>query len=290
MKTRIHSTGRSGISPVPLSFSLSLLLGALFGLLHTAQAFPPAPHHLFFGMVRDEYGTPVDVAGAQVILVSANGKQLKTLINSKLQPGVNYKLEVPMDAGLTSDLYRPTAMHPTMPFQIKVVINGRTNLPIELKGEFGLLGKAGKQTLMNLTLGVDADGDGLPDAWERLINADISKVGPGDMRGNGLTVLQEYLAGIYPLDDRDGFRLTLSGNDQGEPMMNFVAVQGRSYTLFGSADLTAWTALRFRIPAVDTDGAEARSFYQARDFGLVEIKASIIGTDPVPAFFKLMVQ
>ena len=290
MKKLTHSMGRTGASPVPLGASLSLLLGALLCLLHSAQAFPPAPHHLFYGMVRDEYGTPIDTPGAQIILVSANGKQVKTLINPGIQPGVNYKLEVPMDAGLTSDVYKPTAMQPTMPFQILVVINGRTNLPIELKGTFAQMGKPGKQSLMNLTLGEDLDGDGLPDAWERLINKDISKVNPGDARGNGLTSMQEYLAGIYPLDDGDGFRLTISGLHEGEPLMSFLAIQGRSYTVLGSSDLKTWTPVTFRIPAIDAATAGPRSFYQAAEVAPIELQAATSGLASAPTFFKLVVQ
>lgn len=264
--------------------------GALFVLLFLALrafAFPPAPHHLFYGMVRDEYGTPIDTPGAQIILVSASGVQLKTLVNPGVQPGVNYKLEIPMDAGLTSDLYKPTALQPTLPFQIVVVINGRTNRPIELKGNFAQMGKPGRQTLLNLTLGEDTDGDGLPDAWERLINPDISKVNPGDSRGNGLTALQEYLAGIYPADDAEGFQLTISGLHDGEPRMSFLAIQGRSYSVVGSTDLTNWSPVTFRIPAVDTT---VRSNYQATEVQAIEVQAATTGLTPAPTFFKLLVQ
>ena len=255
-----------------------------------ASAFPPAPHHLLYGMVRDEYGTPIDSAAAQVILMSASGQQLKTLINPGVQPGVNYKLEVPMDAGLTSDLYKPTAMEPTMPFRVMVVVGGRTNLPIELKGNFAQMGQPGKQSLMNLTLGEDTDGDGLPDARECQINPDISKVNPGDLHTNGLTTLQEYLAGIYPTSDTDGLKLTISGVQDGEPLMSFLAIQGRSYSVMGSTDFKTWTPVTFRIPAEDTATSADRAFYQATEVKAVELKAVTAGATPVPTFFKLMVQ
>ena len=87
-----------------------------------ARAYPPAPHHVVYGLVRDQYGTPLDVSGSQVILATASGRQLTTKV-LYTDPGVNYRMEVPMDAGLTSDLYKATAMQPTMPFQIKVIIN-----------------------------------------------------------------------------------------------------------------------------------------------------------------------
>jgi hypothetical protein len=253
-------------------------------------AFPPAPHHLFYGMVRDQYGTPIETPGALVVLVSANGKQVSTLVNPGVQPGVNYKLEVPMDAGLTSDLYKATAMKPTMPFQIFVIAGGRTNLPIELKGDFAQMGKPGKQTRMDLTLGEDTDGDGLPDAWERLINRDITKVNPNDQRGNGLSNLQEYLAGIYPANDSQGFRLAITQLTDGQPVMNFMGVQGRYYTVLGSSDLNTWTPVTFRIPAIDDASAAPRAFFQATDIDIVEIQAITNGPPTAPLFFKLMVQ
>ena len=262
----------------------------LLFLAARGHAIPPAPHHLFYGMVRDEYGTPLEAPGTQVILVSGSGQQVKTLLNPGVQPGVNYKLEVPMDAGLGSELYKPTAMQPTMPFRMLVVINGRTNLPIELKGNFAQMGQPGKQSLMNLTLGEDTDGDGLPDAWERQINSDISKVNPGDFHANGLTTLQEYLAGIYPVQDSDGLRLTISGFQEGEPLMSFLAIQGRSYSVLGSTDFKTWTPVSFRIPAEDNATSAAHAYYQATEVKAVELKAVTAEVTPVPTFFKLLVQ
>ena len=251
-------------------------------------AYPPAPHHLFYGMARDEYGSPL-ASGAVVILETSAGVQLKTTVIAGLEPGINYKLEVPMDAGLTSDLYKPTALKPTVPFQIKVIINGVTNLPIELHGNFALMGQPGQRTLLNLTLGEDSDGDGLPDAWERLINADISKVNPGtDSDGDGLTNLQEYLTGTYAFDPADGFTLTIVRLNNGRPVMRFLAIRGHTYTLLGSVDLKTWLPVSFHIPAEGAD-APLRGDYQASDVRTIELEADPSAQSP-PKFFKLMAQ
>ena len=51
----------------------------------------------------------------------------------------------------------------------------------------------------------DADGDGLPDAWERLRFGHLDEAAAGDPDGDGLTNLQEYAAGADPtLADTDG--------------------------------------------------------------------------------------
>ena len=265
------------------SASILFMLCALSG-----WAYPPAPHHLLYGLVRDEYGSPMNVVGAEVILVTPSGRELKAKI-ADAEPGVNYRLEVPMDAGLTYDVYKPTALQPTMPFQLKVVINKVTYLPIELKGKPGTIGEPGQKTLLDLTLGEDKDGDGLPDAWERMINRDITKVNPGDVNANGLTNLQDYLTGTYALTSSDGLKLNIAEVRNGEPVMKFMGVTGHAYTLLGSTDFVTWTPVSFRIPA---EGATAvvRSSYLAANVAVMEVQSVTLGLASVPTFFKLQIR
>ena len=276
----------AGLSRISIRW-LPALVFLCFAL--PGRAYPPAPHHLLYGLVRDEYGSPIQAAGAEVILVTAGGRELKTKI-IQTDPGVNYRLEVPMDAGLTSDLYRPTAMQPTMPFQMKVVINKVVYLPIELKGKSAQIGEPGRRTRLDLTLGEDSDGDGLPDAWERMINRDIRKVNPQeDPDQDGMTNLQEYLAGTYALDASDGLALVIHGLHNGEPVMKFTAIRGHTYTLLGSTDFATWTPVRFRIPAEGANAA-VRSSFLATQLTPIEVEAVTGGMASTPTFFKLLVQ
>ena len=102
------------------------------------------------------------------------------------EPGANYYLYVPMDAGSNNDLYKTSAMRPAVSFRIKVKIGNTIYLPIEMSGNFSKMGQPGQRTRMDLTLGEDVDGDGIPDAWERaLIEQNgraktIEEVRPGD--------------------------------------------------------------------------------------------------------------
>lgn len=282
MKSRI-----SNLRPA----AIRILLSAFCLLPSTlALAFPPSPHHLFYGMVRDEYGTPINDPEAIVVLETVGGVHLKGAIVPGLEPGVNYRLTAPMDSGLSSDLYKPTALRPQAPFLIKVVIAGVVYLPIEMTGDYSQLGKPGKRTLLNLTLGEDSDGDGLPDAWERMINGDLSKVGPNeDSDGDGLSNLNEYLAGTFAFDPEDGFTLEIAGVNNGRPALEFTALRGRSYTIMGSSNLKDWSPVTFRIPAEGED-APARTGYTSTDVRLVRVEVDESSTGASGGFFKLIVQ
>ncbi|MDB4777698.1 hypothetical protein OAH08_05025, partial [Verrucomicrobia bacterium] len=39
----------------------------------SALAYPPAPHHLLTGMVRDELGNPLTIESAEIIFEAASG-------------------------------------------------------------------------------------------------------------------------------------------------------------------------------------------------------------------------
>ena len=224
---------------------LGLLAGAGW-----ARAFPPAPHHQIFGLVRDEMGNPLEVSGARVVLETKEGARHAGQIAPSRRAGVNYQLSLPLDSQATADLYRTTALRPAASFRISVSINGRVYLPIEMRGEFASLGQPTEVTRLDLTLGEDADGDGLPDAWQRALakrlglRADQIRAGD-DPDGDGLTNREEYLAGTYAYDPAHGFALTLERLPDGSSAMAFLAVPGRSYTVEGTEDFQDWQPVEF---------------------------------------------
>jgi hypothetical protein len=271
-----------------LRFSL-VLLTALACLNSQVGGYPPAPFHLFYGMLRDEYGTPIN-SGAEVILETGAGIQIKTTVIPGIETAANYRLEVPMDSGLMAAPYLPTALRPTVPFRIKVRVGGVIYLPIEMTGDLRRLGQPGQRTRLNLTLGEDSDGDGLPDAWERLINPDISKVKPDeDADKDGLTNLQEYLAGTYAFDPEHGFALSIVGVHQGRPQLEFLAINARTYSLLGSTDLKHWEVTPFRL-STEPASAPARASFATDSPQKVRIEAFPPKSGTTPTYFRLKLQ
>lgn len=257
-------------------------------------AFPPAPHHVLYGIVRDELGNPIAAEDGRVILEAESGVKVDAPIALGLEPGISYRLRIPMDSGVTRDLYRPTALRPRLPFKMKVRVGSTVYLPIEMSGDFSVLGDPGKRTRIDLTLGEDSDGDGLPDAWERALlgqlDGDLKKVNPGDdTDGDGLSNLDEYISGSYAFDKKDGFALTAVRPPGGSLLLEFMAIKGRTYTLHGSTDLVEWVSVPFQL-ATDPAGAAGRRSYQAVDVRKVQVRALPPEADSGMRLFKLMVK
>ena len=103
-------------------------------------------------------------------------------------------------------------------------------------------------------IGLDSDGDGIPDSWMLQyfghptgLAGDHSRA-QDDADGDGMTNLQEYLAGTNPLDSQSAMKLSaqLVNPATGRPQFAFTAVAGVSYTLLFSDNLASriWTKLR----------------------------------------------
>ncbi len=259
------------------------------------SAFPPALPHTIYGMARDEYGNPL-ANNATITLTTTSGVSIACKVGPGLEPGVNYRLVIPMDAAVRSDFYKPVALQATVPFRLRVTINSATFLPLEMSGDASLLGQPGKQTRMDLTLGEDSNSNGLPDAWERAMIAargwkvNLTDLNPNTSMGaNGATLLQEYVAGTYGFEDGTGLNLAIARVQAGIPVLEFFAVRGRSYTIVGSTNLKTWTALPFRPLLPDAD-SEPINTYLSPDVRLLQVVVPAPASGAVPLFYKLQIQ
>lgn len=274
-----------------------LAIGACFWW--SMRAFPPAPHHVIHGLVRDEYGEPLSLSSAQVFLETTTGLAITCQISPDVQPGENYRLIVPMDSLTTTDPYKATALRPNIPFRLKVRIGQTVFLPLEMAGNFASLGQPAGETLFNLTLGVDSDGDGLPDAWENLLiqmlggGLTLANITPnGDSDGDGVSNYQEYLNGTYAWDatdgPTDGLRLGFIRRSGQGPVVQFFGIAGRTYSVLGTTNLTAWTTMSIRVPPGDTNVVGAPQYLNPVS-QIIELEVLLPPPEPKAMFFRVRV-
>jgi hypothetical protein len=112
---------------------------------------------------------------------------------------------------------------------------------------------------------------------------------PSDrLNGNSLSVLEAYIAGTYAWDPKDGFRLDIVAFSETNPVLEFVALRGRSYTVSASDDLLVWKPVSFQVQGATTSKSQA--FYQSTQLQRVRtVVAGEAGQAP-PKFFKLLVK
>lgn len=129
--------------------------------------------------------------------------------------------------------------------------------------------------LPNSTQNPDVNGDGLPDAWQvqHFGSVDNPNAAPNaDPDHDGLTNMQEYLAGTDPTSAASSLNLSLASPSSSGSMLQFNAVAGKTYTVWYCTDLAThnWTKLtgidaqQQSGPVVVTDpqiGAQTR-FYR----------------------------
>jgi hypothetical protein len=87
---------------------------------------------------------------------------------------------------------------------------------------------------------LDADANGLPDAWEDQYFPGQTMIPHADSDGDGTSNLMEYLAGTNPTDRSSKFQPTgmLNGSIYTMPIQT---VQGRTYKVWVTKNLSSWT-------------------------------------------------
>ena len=139
-------------------------------------------------------------------------------------------------------------------------------------------GHAGLSGLFSVLVIPDTDGDGLPDEWERFYFGSLNAPhgGPGDdPDGDGLTNLEEYLAGTNPLDLESVLRVTSAQWAAGGSIrLGFRSALGKKYRVEKTDTLATpeWRVLQDQISGtggvvevIDPAAAQRQSrFYRVR--------------------------
>jgi len=110
-------------------------------------------------------------------------------------------------------------------------------------------------TLVAINVLADADGDGLPDAWEAAQGFPTNNPANGllDTDGDGLTDAEEYVAGTQPTNAASTLRMQ-AAREGGGASVGFAAVSNRTYAVQGSPRLGAGWSVLTNLPSRPTNG------------------------------------
>ena len=256
----------------------SVLLLALFASWSArVHAFPPAPFLTLYGMIRDEQGQALQIEGAQVVFYQNGVEALRETIRSTSLLDQNYQIRLRMDMQRPGTrTYSDLATAPGTAFTLGVVIHDIVYLPIEMSTS-RTTGKPGERLRLDLTLGVDSDGDGIPDSWEESqlyaggvppgeTGWDLALISrDGDFDGDGVSNWAEYIAGTFATDPTDYLALQIIAPLQQHAQLRFFALYGKVYSLEKSVDLQTWTPTDLYLrspepPPTDPDNADPAPF------------------------------
>ncbi|MDP0490088.1 MAG: hypothetical protein Q7Q71_03430 [Verrucomicrobiota bacterium JB023] len=228
-------------------------------------------------MVRDQVGQRVKGSSDAEVVLFKEGEEISRSSITNLSIAENYELAIRLDAARAgTTLYREKAYAVNSSYSLAVDINGIRYYPIEVSGDLRV-GLGGERHRLDLNLGSDLDGDGLPDVWEEWQlyqagerpdesgNWDLSLIGPdGDFDGDGQKDGFEYIAGTFAGDASETFGLDIKAWREGEAHFEFYQITGKAYTLEASPDGESWEQVAFAVEA-----SPERASYQADAVGVV---------------------
>lgn len=260
--------------------NISRLMGVaalIFGSLQSAKAFPPAPYYTVYGVVRDQVGQRITAQGDSAVILLKDFQEVSRTPLSKEILDQNYELSIRLDANRSgTTLYREKAYAVKSSYSLAVDIAGVRYYPIEASGDLKV-GVGGERVRLDLNLGQDSDGDGLPDVWEewQLYQAghlpdddglwDLSLLTlNGDFDGDGQSDGLEYVAGTFAGDAGETFGLDIEQWKEGHAHFEFYQIIGKVYTLEASVDGGHWQRIDFAV----NDSENSSSVYEANGIGL----------------------
>ncbi len=235
------------------------IAAALIASSLSLRAFPPAPYYTVYGNVRDQYGILIPADGAAVVVYKSGKELMRQALVAAEGTDFNYQLRLRIDMlRSTTTTYSSVALTSGTIYTLAVSIGSQLYYPIEMATS-PVIGSASVRRRLNLTLGVDSDGDGLPDAWEeaQLYHGghlpgdngwDLSLIDQnGDFDKDGVSNGTEYVAGTYAMDSSSVLSLSIKEKLATSARLEFYAFYGKSYTLESTTDLKTWAAVPFSL-------------------------------------------
>ncbi|GEM_PF-2327515 len=277
-------------------------LMSILVLLNTiANAFPPAPSITYFGTARDSFGNAIDSSAKAFVVIKEGATVVaEAPIDERLRPGENFRVQIPVDLDGV-DPYSPSALTSGDFVTISV------RLPSGLLPVAGLsvgaieVSEPSDRVRIDFFLGVDADGDGLPDDWE-LSQLEFAGIFPpdsqysldsldaaGDFDKDGLTNLEEYIAGTFALLQSDAFSLRFVSQGITVDSLQTSFVFGKFYRLEASVDLAKWRPVRIRKQGASGDGALELKSTQDGLVNLEAIRSDLFSSEQ-KVFYRMIVR
>lgn len=271
------------------------LVAASTALAPLAHSFPPAPYYTLYGDVRDQFGNMLPPGDAYVIIYSGNKEVLRQTLTNPNRADHNYQIRLRLDMQTASGSYSSIALNPGGVFTIAIEVGGEVFFPIQID-HIPEIGNPADRIRFNLTLGIDSDDDGLPDAWEesQLHLAghqpgengwDLSLIdSESDFNGNGISNWAEYTAGTYADDTTTTLELALKEIAAEYVRLEFYAIYGRIYSLETSKDLETWTPVPFAYSPEERETATTTTL-RSETTGVVSVYADASNSE---YFFRLV--
>ena len=281
---------------------LAVLAGVavLAGSVPLLRAFPPEPPFTVFGDARDQYGTLIPAGSASVVLYADAKETAREALTNTPGQDFNYQIRVRIDMMRdNSASYTSRALKTGKIFTMGIESGGQVFYPIEMATP-PAVGSASDRRRLDLTLGVDRDGDGLPDAWEEsqlyqggiLPGAngwDLSLIDrAGDFDRDGKSNFEEYLAGTYAADASSVMGLQIKEKLAEAVRLEFYTIYGKSYTLQSSPDLKVWSDASFSLTAPDAAvPGTPQSVLLATTTGVMSIYSA---AGPAATYYRLQIR
>ena len=266
-QSMVVSPGKQGLRLVLASALAFLFCGP------SADAFPPAPHYSIYGDVRDEFGYLIQPGTASVVFYFGGKEVERYPLTGATGSDYTYQIRMRLDMNRSgTSPYSSSTVSTGAVYTLAVDIGGVLYYPIEVNTPPTVGSPAGRRRL-DLTLGSDTDLDGLPDAWEenQLYNAglpitDLGRITPtGDLDGDGVNNLTEYIAGTYATDATDTFYLKITRAITARSDFEFFSITSKVYQLEKTNDFKSWTPAEFTVGTATTPS----SAYTATGVGVV---------------------